>query len=282
MILSRHELPPRVGAFGGMMTALVGLLLAAPIFVGVLVRLAHPLLRRVLPIEARLASDNLIRSPGRTGVVIGALGAGVAVMIQTAGVGRSNEEPVVAVARRGGPGRPLRVRRQHDRGDQLATADGAAADRASWPACRGWSGVTAIRYVRPEYNGTVVFLIAIDAVAYAEHTEQRRPTEPRRTWTSSSDLPRHGRRAWCRTTSPSSTGSGPATRSPCRGRAGRCALTVLGTVRDYSWSRGTIFIDRTVYAELFGDDLVDVCHVFLAGRRPVGGAGRASSPPTAG
>ena len=33
--------------------------------------------------------------PGRTGVVIGALGAGVALMFQTAGVGRSNEEPVV-------------------------------------------------------------------------------------------------------------------------------------------------------------------------------------------
>lgn len=62
MVLTRHDLPPRVGAFGGMMAALVGLLLAAPLIVGLMVRLTHPLLRRILPIEARLAADNLLRS----------------------------------------------------------------------------------------------------------------------------------------------------------------------------------------------------------------------------
>jgi putative ABC transport system permease protein len=34
-------------------------------------------------------------------------------------------------------------------------------------------------------------------------------------------------------------------------------------MRDYSWSRGSLFIDRATYARLFNDDLVDVCHVFL-------------------
>jgi putative ABC transport system permease protein len=38
---------------------------------------------------------------------------------------------------------------------------------------------------------------------------------------------------------------------------------MIGTVRDYSWSRGTVFLDRRRYAELFGDHLVDMCHVFL-------------------
>jgi putative ABC transport system permease protein len=42
------------------------------------------------------------------------------------------------------------------------------------------------------------------------------------------------------------------------------ALEVLDTVRDYSWSRGTIFIDREVYAGLFEDHLIDVVHVYLA------------------
>ena len=41
-----------------------------------------------------MAADNLVRSPARTGVVIGALAAGVSLMFQTAGVGRSNEEPI--------------------------------------------------------------------------------------------------------------------------------------------------------------------------------------------
>ena len=96
MILGRTYLPARIGAFGGMVTALVGMLLSAPIFVAMTVRVLQPILKYVLSIEARLAADNLLRSPGRTGLVIGALGAGVAVMIQTAGVGKSNEEPVKA------------------------------------------------------------------------------------------------------------------------------------------------------------------------------------------
>src|SRR5439155_15246287 len=89
------ELPSRVGSVGGMTLVLVGLLLASPILVAVLVTLLQPLVRATCPFTIRLAFDNLSRSPGRTGVVIGALGAGVALMVQTAGVGRSNEEPVV-------------------------------------------------------------------------------------------------------------------------------------------------------------------------------------------
>lgn len=41
-------------------------------------------------------------------------------------------------------------------------------------------------------------------------------------------------------------------------------LRVVGTIRDYSWSRGAVFMDRASYARLFSDDLIDICHVFLA------------------
>src|SRR5206468_2017942 len=47
------------------------------------------------------------------------------------------------------------------------------------------------------------------------------------------------------------------------GPNGPVPLRVIGTVRDYSWSRGSIFMDRARYAKLFGDDLIDICHVFL-------------------
>ena len=96
MILFRHELPARLGAVGGMMIVLIGLLLVGSDprrhsrLVPATARCA------TCPISVRLAFDNLSRAPGRTGVVIGALGAGVALMFQTAGVARSNEEPVVA------------------------------------------------------------------------------------------------------------------------------------------------------------------------------------------
>jgi putative ABC transport system permease protein len=46
------------------------------------------------------------------------------------------------------------------------------------------------------------------------------------------------------------------------GPSGPVRVHVAGTVRDYSWSRGTIFMDRARFARLFDDDLIDICHVF--------------------
>ncbi len=265
MVLARHDLPHRVGAFGGMMTALVGLLLAAPILVGLMVRVVHPVLRRVLPIEARLAADNLLRSPGRTGVVIGALGAGVAVIFQTAGVGLSNEVPVV---------RWLDEVIQADRflfGGSLAEATSSQtpldpqllADAARIP---GVQGVVGLRYVRPEYNGTLVFLVAIDAAAYAEGNAKRTAgnpeglaklrtlNRPNSALVSDNFARLHGKK-------PGDTLTLPGPRGPVK-------LTILDTIRDYSWSRGTVFLDRADYATLFQDPLVDIAHVYLADAAP--------------
>ena len=272
MVLARHELPHRVGAFGGMMTALVGLLLAAPILVGLMVRLVHPVLRRVLPIEARLAADNLLRAPGRTGVVIGALGAGVAVIFQTAGVGLSNEVPVVQW---------LDEVIQADRflfGGSLAEATSSQtpldpqllADARRIP---GVEGVVGLRYVRPEYNGTLVFLVAIDGTAYAEGNARRAPgnregLDKLRTLTRPNAILVSDNFARLHDKKPGDTVTLPGPRGPVE-------LRILDTLRDYSWSRGTIFIDRTVYAALFQDPLVDIAHVYLADPSPDSAAGKA-------
>lgn len=262
MILTRHDLPPRVGAFAGMLVALVGLLLAAPIIVGFLVRIAHPLLRRFLPIEARLAADNLIRSPGRTGVVIGALGAGVAVMIQTAGVGRSNEEPVVQW---------IDKVIQADR--YVAAGNISEVTSSSTPMAPkvvreigqlpGVQGVVGVRYCQPEYNGTRVFVLAIDAQEYADNTEPRVAeglggyeklrvlTGSERALISENFAVKHRVRVGDTLTLP--------------GPRGPVNLHVAGTVTDYTWARGTVIVDRAVYARLFQDELVDICHVYLAG-----------------
>src|SRR5205823_5744667 len=55
-----------------------------------------------------------------------------------------------------------------------------------------------------------------------------------------------------------------------QGARGPVELTVIGTVRDYTWSRGTIYIDRSVYAKLFQDHNVDVAHVYLSDESPAG------------
>ena len=181
----RHSLPARFGAIGGMMLVLVGLLLAAPVLVGMLVKLIQPLLRAVGSIELRLAADNLSRAPGRTGVVIGALGAGVALMFQTAGVGRSNEEPV---------NEWLNEVIQADvlvfSGD-MTTASSSFSPMEESVArelehLSGVERVMSLRYSRPEFNGTIVYLIAIDAEAYARATRARMPTDRKSTRLNSS------------------------------------------------------------------------------------------------
>ena len=262
MILTRHDLPPRVGAFGGLVSALVGLLLAAPIAVAIIVRILQPILRRTLPIEARLASDNLIRSPGRTGLVIGALAAGVAVMIQTAGVGKSNEEPVT---------RWLDEIIQADlfvAGGSVTEAISSQMSAAVDPdkmrklkAVPGVEHVAGLRYMRPEYNGTVIFMTALDVGEFVGPSQAR----------AESGLPQLDRFRQLAGTDGVVMSENFATRHGVRvgdvislaGPHRPVKLTVLGTAVDYSWSKGTLFIDRAVYARLFADSRIDICHVFV-------------------
>ncbi|QDU18604.1 FtsX-like permease family protein [Urbifossiella limnaea] len=268
-VVFRHELPARVGSVGGMLVALVGLLLAAPIVVGILAALVRPIVRATCGVSVRLAFDNLTRAPGRTGVVVGALGAGVALMVQTAGVGRSNEEPVVEWI-------TSVVQAEHFvfSGNMTSASSsnspmalGVARDLKALP---GVDRVMTIRYARPEYNGTVVYLIAVDCAEYARGTRDRVPeglpelekvlalpgTDD--ALVSDNFALRHGVKV------------GDVIELP--GPRGPVHIRVVGTIRDYSWSRGSLIMDRASYARLFGDDLIDICHVFLkpgASARPV-------------
>jgi putative ABC transport system permease protein len=260
MILTREELPARVGAFGGMVCALVGLLLAMPIFVALTVRAVQPILRAILPIEARLAADNLIRSPGRTGLVIGALAAGVAVMIQTAGVGRSNEEPVT------------RWLDEVIQADQFIAAGNVTEAVSSMcpldpqvlddlHKVPGVENVAGLRYVRPEYKGTLVFLTAIDLDQFINASQARSPD----------GLPhldkfrklRHAEGVVMSDNFARRHGVNIGDTVTLSGPRGPIKLKVLEMVSDYSWSRGTLFIDREVYARLFEDNLIDIAHVFV-------------------
>jgi putative ABC transport system permease protein len=265
MILFRHELPNRLGSVGGMMLVLVGLLLSSPILVSAMVSVLQPLVRATCPFSIRLAFDNLSRAPGRTGVVIGALAAGVALMFQTAGVGRSNEEPVVTWISQV-------VQADHFvfSGNMTSASSSnspmASAVARDLRAMPGVDRVMTLRYSRVEFNDTIVYLIALDATEYARATRKRVP-EGLPDLEKFLDLPgtddilvsenfiaRHGINVGDTITLP--TPNGPA------------KLRIAGAVRDYSWSRGTIFMDRARYAQLFGDDLIDICHVFLKPDRP--------------
>src|SRR5262249_14486009 len=90
-LMMRHSLAAEKGTYAAVILILLGSLLLMPILAAFLTRLLARATRGWLPIESRLAVDNLVRSPGRTGLVIAALAAGVAMTVQTAGMIRSNE-----------------------------------------------------------------------------------------------------------------------------------------------------------------------------------------------
>lgn len=260
LILARTQLPPRVGAFGGMVSALVGLLLAAPILVGVIVRLLQPLLRAVLPIEARLAADNLIRSPGRTGLVIGALGAGVAVMIQTAGVGKSNEEPVT------------RWLDEVIQADQFVAAGSVQSAVSSMSPSdpklvqeveqiEGVEAAAGIRYMRPTYRGTVLFLTAIDMDKFVGPSQARGPDGLPQLDKFHAAAGKEGVLVSDNFVAKHKVKVGDTI--TLKGANRWVELPILDTVTDYSWSQGTLFMDRAVYSRLFEDKQIDIVHVFL-------------------
>ncbi len=260
LILLRATLPNRVGSFGGMVLVLVGLLLSAPILVGLIVRLLQPFLRAVLPIEARLAADNLIRSPGRTGLVIGALGAGVAVMIQTAGVGKSNEEPVT------------RWLDEVIQADQFVAAGSVSSAISSMcpsdpklvdevAKIEGVESAAGIRYMRPTYNGTVLFLTAVDYDKFVGPSQARGPDGLPQLDKMRAAVGKEGVLVSDNFLAKHKLTIGDTV--TLKGANRWVTLPILDVVRDYSWSQGTLFIDRAVYARLFDDKQIDIVHVFL-------------------
>ena len=244
----------------GQSLIVIGLFLAMPIFAATLARVLSALSRRLLGVEARLAADNLIRAPGRTGVVIGALAAGVSLMFQTAGVGKSNEVPV-----REWLEQVIRADAFIFRGNPVSANSSMtpmepkiADDLRNLP---GVERVVGLRFYRPEFRGTFILMIGIDALDYQRGVRARLP-DALPMLDRMADLPdgdftivsENFAAKWHVQVGDTITVPGPR---------GPVDLKVIGIGRDYSWSMGTIFVDRKKYAELFDDQHVDAYHVFF-------------------
>ena len=68
---------------------MIAVLVAMPLLAAAVGRLLQPFFRFFLGLQGRLAADNLVRSPGRTGVVIAALAATGGLLVDTAGFTQS-------------------------------------------------------------------------------------------------------------------------------------------------------------------------------------------------
>jgi len=260
IILFRSWVPYRLGTYGGLMLVLVGALVASPFFAACAARLMQPFIRRFLGIEWRLAADNLVRSPARTGLVIGALAAGVSLVVQTAGTIRSNRlalrdwvREAIAADLIVTSGSPVGAG-----GQSLPMDLGLADDIKKLP---GIETVLPNRFRKVPYRDTQIFVTA--AVADQVYSVEKRriskgddvdlykiiSTQPDSVIASDNFAALYGVHI----------GDTITLTSP----DGELKLHVAGTMIDYSWNHGSLIMNRPDYLRHFQDPMVDVFDVYL-------------------
>jgi putative ABC transport system permease protein len=266
-IVLRDHLPPRLGAYAGPPIILLACLLATPFLTATIARAIQPVTRRLLGVEARLAADNLLRAPTRTGLVVGALAAGVALIIETAGLIRSNEVAIDnwvgqtiradAFITAGGPlsGSGQILEMGHEVRRHLDREFGAARDFRAIAICfrhQAWENGD---------DSIDVLLVGLDALDYytanaergyqADHLElfRRLAEEPGGAIASQNFLDKHGKKVGDTIT--------------LSGARGAVELRILGAFVDYSWNMGTLFVDRAPHEADFNTQFVDVYDCYL-------------------
>lgn len=264
LILLRHVLPARFGIYGGMMMVLMAALMSTPLFTAVAAQLLQPIARHLLSIEARLAADNLVRSPGRTGLVIAALAAGVALVMQTAGTIRSNRIALHEWVQNSissdlivTSGSPVGA------GDQSLAMNQSLGEKiAELPDIEA---VLPIRRRKIEFRSahlnTRVLILAFDARPFYEIDKKR--------GMKSSDVELYRQLAdhpgGCLVSQNFAAlhrvrdGDSISLKSD----KGPVELMVLGRLEDYSWNHGTIFINRPDFLKYWNDSKVDVYDVYI-------------------
>jgi putative ABC transport system permease protein len=262
-IACKPHLPPRLGTHGGLVLILLAALVAIPLLTRLLARLLQPVAGALMGVAGRLALDNLVRAPGRTGVVIAALAAGVALLLQTGGLIRSNESAMrswvdfcVAGDLFVTSGGPLSA------GGRTVPMGMPLAERLR-EVCPTMRVVPMrFRYLDWHANGrrARALLMVLDAAGYYQGNQDRDPpladlelwgqlSEPGTALVSDNFAALHGTRPGDTLVLPGSDGS--------------VSLRVLGIVSDYSCAHGTIFVDRAHARRQFNADLVDVFDVYL-------------------
>ncbi len=257
-------LPLHVGTFGGLLLSIGVGVLAIPILAAVAARLVQGLTRFFPSIGARIAMDNLVSAPGRTGLVVAALAASVALLLLTGGLIRSNESAIRSWVDDtiGGDlfvtaGGPLSASgKAFPMNDAIVQQMQEALPQAVIAAVR-------FRYLDYNQNGQVdrVLLTALDpATLYAANKDRQPPfpdvdlyrqlaAEPDAVLVSENFAALHQVQIGDTITLP--------------GADGTVRLRVLGTVVDFSCPRGTVYVNRARFAHVFNADLIDLLGVYL-------------------
>jgi putative ABC transport system permease protein len=267
-IVFRHDLPqPRLGAYAGPLIILVACLLGTPFLTSALARAIQPVTRRLLGVEARLAADNLLRAPTRTGLVIGTLAAGIALIIQTAGLIKSNEVAIDhylqdtvradAFLTAGGPlsGSGQSLEMGEDVRKHLLREYGNSPDFRAVAICwrhQDWEeGAEPIRILLVAMDAGAYYTAHMERGYYAEHLDlfRRLAEEPGGAVASQNFLDKHGKKV--------------GDTIVMSGARGPVPLRILGAFVDYSWNMGTLFVDRLPHEADFNTRFVDVYDCYL-------------------
>jgi putative ABC transport system permease protein len=254
----RDRLPARYGAFAGMTIFMLTAIVATPLIAGFIGRLLQPFARRLLSLEGRLAADNLVRSPGRTGLVIAALAATGALLVMTSGFVRSTEhillnwidEQIAAdlfVTAGGTFG---------NGGQMLPMSEELGRRLRSRPEIEA---ALPVRLFGLDYRGRIVALIVLDSQAFMNGGGDR---------TLARNLARYPGIRQPGTVLLSENFSALYRQNKgdvvtIGGPDGPVELDAIAVVPDYTWNRGSLIVDRAWFREKFGDDQVDVYDVWL-------------------
>src|SRR4051812_27581893 len=243
--------------YAGYVLAIVVALLISPLLSLMLAKGLRPLLKWARPVEGALAADSLIQAPRRTSASVAALMLSLALVVAFSGMARASYASIIDWMRTAlnpelfiMPSQSIVVR-------TMRFPASMGPEVAAIPVV---AGLQMVRDARVMYRKTTIRVVSIEINSMAE-TAQLPPVAG-----NAEDMYRRA-----------SAGEGlivadnlarlqhlklgdmlevPAPKGLIR-------LPIVGVIIDFSDQMGTIFMDRTLFAQYWNDDSVNVLRVYL-------------------
>ncbi len=236
-----------------------GFLFGLSLLTGVIMVLAHPLLRRLLggvgKLPGRIAAGNIIQNLGRTGVAVAAFMVALSLSIGLGSMIGSFRESLIWWM-----GSQLRGDMYISNASDMEVPEDFYAEIRSIP---GIGGVDTYRKVPVLYRGRTVHVAAIKADVLQRFA--------RFGWVAGGDEHWEAVKKGDVIVSESfarSYGAGPGSEITLEGNAGPVRLRIEGVFYDYSTEHGLVMMDRETYIALYGDRTINSIAVFIDPAEP--------------
>lgn len=254
----------RFSGYGALSLGLVALLSTTPVVLAAGGHALAPLVARVFGVPGRLAADDLRRRPLRSALPAAALAFGLALVVETHGTISSMSAETTEWL-------------ESDIAGDLFVSSGASVlgmgRHAPFPhaigarieAVEGVLHVVGVRFVMLPYRGTRAFALGIDPVPFrAMTTATLRGVDGPGARDAALAALADGRHCIVSENFARLHGLGIGDTVDFPGRDGPLPLEIVALGRDYSWPRGTVFMDRHVFERELGDDSVDEFSVVVS------------------